>query len=140
MHGVTEFPDPRDPPTGPRYFNFFPDHVMTELILGLTLMIVLSALATALPATMGPKADPLTTPEVIKPEWYFYVAFRWLKLFSLTFAVLSSGFIVGLMFIWPWIDNLLRRLTGIEEISVYIGIAATGLLVGLTVWEAAVAH
>ena len=46
------------------------------------LMIVLSALATILPATMGPKADPLTTPEVIKPEWFFYVTFRWLKLFS----------------------------------------------------------
>ena len=72
-------------------------------------MIVLCALATVLPATMGPKADPLTTPEVIKPEWFFYVSFRWLKLFSLTFAVISSGFIVGAMFVWPWIDKVLRR-------------------------------
>ena len=39
-------------------------------MLGLVLMIVLSVLATVLPATMGAKADPLTTPEVIKPEWY----------------------------------------------------------------------
>ena len=37
-------------------------------------MILLSALATILPATTGgPPADPLTTPEVIKPEWWFYV-------------------------------------------------------------------
>jgi quinol-cytochrome oxidoreductase complex cytochrome b subunit len=140
MHGVTELVDPRDPPTGPRYFNFFPDHVMTELIIGLVLMVVLSALATALPAEMGPKADPLTTPEVNKPEWYFYVAFRWLKWFSLTFAVLSTGFIVATMFAWPWIDKLLVRLTGIEDISVYVGIVATFLLIGLTVWEAVVAH
>ena len=140
MHGVTEFKEPSDEPGGPRYFNFFPDHMLTELIIGLVLMIVLCALASVLPATMGPKADPLTTPEVIKPEWFFYVSFRWLKLFSLSFAVVSSGFIVAAMFVWPWIDKLLRWITGIEEISVYIGIVATALLIGLTVWEAAVAH
>ncbi len=89
---------------------------------------------------MGPKADPLTTPEVIKPEWWFYVSFRWLKLFSLSFAVLSTGFIVGAMFLWPWIDGALRKITGKEEVSVYIGIVATLLLVGLTVWEAVVTH
>lgn len=140
MHGVTEFPDPEARPDQPRHFNFFPDHMLSELIIGLVLMILLCALATVLPATMGPKADPLTTPEVIKPEWFFYVSFRWLKLFSLSFAVISSGFIVGAMFAWPWIDKVLRRVTGIEEISVYIGIVATFLLIGLTVWEAVVAH
>lgn len=140
MHGVTEFPDPNDAPKGPRHFNFFPDHMLTELMIGLVLMIVLCALATALPAAMGPKADPLTTPEVIKPEWFFYVSFRWLKLFSLSFAVISTGFIVAAMFIWPWIDVVLRRITGNDDISVYIGIVATFLLIGLTVWEAAVAH
>jgi quinol-cytochrome oxidoreductase complex cytochrome b subunit len=140
LHGVTEMREPGEAPGEPRHFDFFPDHMCTEIIIGLILMVVLSALATLLPAELGPKADPLTTPEVIKPEWFFYVAFRWLKLFSLTFAVLSSGFIVAAMFVWPWIDALLRRLTRIEEISVYIGVAATLLLVGLTVWEAAVPH
>lgn len=140
MHGVTELRDENDPPDQPRHFNFFPDHVMTELAIGLVLMILLSALATVFPATLGPKADPLTTPEVIKPEWWFYVSFRWLKLFSLTFAVLSTGFIVAAMFLWPWIDSLLRRLTRNEDISVYIGVVATFLLIGLTVWEAVVAH
>ncbi len=140
MHGVTEFPDPDDTPKGPRHFNFFPDHMLTELIIGLTLMVILCALSTVFPATMGPKADPMTTPEVIKPEWFFYVSFRWLKLFSLSFAVISTGFIVGAMFVWPWIDKVLRRITGIEDISVYVGIVATFLLIGLTVWEAAVAH
>ncbi len=140
MHGVTELKFGDEDPDKPDHFNFFPDHVMTELIMGLVLMIVLSALATVFPATMGPAADPLTTPEVIKPEWFFYVSFRWLKLFSLSFAVLSTGFIVGAMFLWPWIDSALRKLTKNEDISIYIGIIATFLLVGLTVWEAVVAH
>ena len=140
LHGVTELKFEDDEPDKPDHFNFFPDHLMTELTIGLVLMILLSALATVLPATMGPVADPLTTPEVIKPEWFFYVSFRWLKLFSLSFAVLSTGFIVAAMFLWPWIDAVLRKLTRNEDISVYIGIAATFVLVGLTVWEAVVAH
>ena len=140
MHGVTELKFEDEEPDKPDHFNFFPEHMMTELMIGLVLMILLSVLATVFPATMGPAADPLTTPEVIKPEWFFYVSFRWLKLFSLSFAVLSTGFIVAAMFLWPWIDAGLRKLTGKEDISVYIGILGTCLLVGLTVWEAVVAH
>lgn len=140
MHGVTDLKFADEAPDKPDHFNFFPDHMMTELTIGLVLMIVLSALTTVFPATMGPAADPQTTPEHIKPEWFFYVSFRWLKLFSLTFAVISTGFIVAAMFLWPWIDATLRKLTRNEDISVYIGILATFLLIGLTVWEAVVAH
>ena len=137
LHGVTEFRDEAE--EEPQYFNFFPDHFYTELIIGLVLMIILSFLATTFPVQMGPKADPLHTPEIIKPEWYFYVMFRWLKLFSIGTAVLSIGLIIFAMFAWPWIDALLRRL-GWENASVYIGIVAVLALVGLTVWEALVPH
>lgn len=140
LHGVTELQFEDEPEAKPKHFNFFPDHVLTELMIGLVLMILLSALATIFPATMGPRADPLVTPEEIKPEWFFYVSFRWLKLFPLTAAVLSTGFIVAAMFLWPWIDRVLRKLTGNEDVSIYIGIVATFLLIGLTVWEAVVAH
>lgn len=140
LHGVTEFKIENAAPQEPEHFNFFPDHFFMELILGLVLMVILSALATLLPASIGDKADPLTTPEVIKPEWFFYATFRWLKLFSSTAAVLSMGLIVFMMFVWPWIDAALRKLTGWEEISVYIGIVAVFAITGLTVYEAAVAH
>lgn len=140
LHGVTELKFEDEPPGQPPHFNFFPEHLATELSLGLVLMILLSVLATVFPATMGPRADPLFTPEVIKPEWFFYATFRWLKLFGPTFAVLSMGFIVGAMFLWPWIDALLIRLTKRPDASVYIGIVAVFLLIGLTVWEAIVTH
>lgn len=140
LQGVTEFEfeDEKDAPK--KTFNFFPDHLYTEIMIGLMLMIVLSVLATVLPATMGPKADPLVTPEVIKPEWFFYVAFRWLKLFSITTAVLSTGFIVFVMFAWPFIDAWIRRHTRFSEASVWVGIVAAMAIMGLTIWEAVVAH
>jgi quinol-cytochrome oxidoreductase complex cytochrome b subunit len=140
LQGVTEFKFEDEPEDKPAFFNFFPDHLYTEMIMGLILMIVLSVLATVLPATMGPRADPLITPEVIKPEWFFYVAFRWLKLFTGTAAVLSMGFITFVMFIWPFIDGWLRRKNPLRETSVWVGIAAALAIIGLTVWEASVAH
>ena len=140
IQGVTEYRF-RDEPSGePAHFQFFPDHLYTELIIGLVLMIVLSALATILPAELGPKADPLTTPEVIKPEWFFYVAFRWLKLFSGTTAMLTQGLIVFVMFCWPFIDDWLVRRFKYADISVWIGVTGALTIMGLTMWEALVAH
>ncbi len=140
LQGVTEFKFSDEPKDKPGFFSFFPDHLFTEVIIGLVLMLLLSFLASVVPAHLGPKADPFTTPETIKPEWFFYVMFRWLKLFSGTFAVLSIGFIIFAMFIWPWLDAGLRRITRNEEISTWIGIVAVIALIGLTVWEALAAH
>jgi len=140
LHGVTEFRFEDEPDDAPKHFDFFPDHLYTELAIGLVLMVVLSALATILPATMGPPADPLHTPDVIKPEWYFYATFRWLKLFSVTTAVLSMGFVGFAMVAWPWIEAGIRRLTKWEDAGLWIGVLVALGIIGMTVWEAAVAH
>jgi quinol-cytochrome oxidoreductase complex cytochrome b subunit len=138
--GVTElkFAGEEDQPA--RHFKFFPDHFYTELIIGLTLMLLLSALATLLPVGMGPRADPLTTPEIIKPEWFFYVTFRWLKLFTGLTAILTQGFIIFIMFAWPFIDAWLVKRFKYAEVSVWVGAAAALAIMGLTMWEALVAH
>jgi quinol-cytochrome oxidoreductase complex cytochrome b subunit len=140
LQGVTEFRFEDETGGGPKTFNFFPDHLYTEIMIGLVLMVLLSALATIFPATLGPEANPLQTPEVIKPEWFFYVAFRWLKLFSGTAAVLSMGFVVFVMFAWPFIDSWIRRKTKFQEASVWVGILAVIAIVALTVWEAVAKH
>ncbi|OHB71217.1 MAG: hypothetical protein A2V70_10985 [Planctomycetes bacterium RBG_13_63_9] len=138
--GITELRFEDEPEGAPEHFDFFPDHLYTELIIGLTLMVVLSALATILPAGMGPPADPLNTPNVIKPEWFFFATFRWLKLFSITFAVLSTGLVVCVMVLWPWIDAVIRRVTRWKDASVWIGAAVVLTIVALTIWEAVVTH
>lgn len=140
LQGVTEFRFKDEEGKAPKTFNFFPDHLYTELIIGLILMILLSALATIFPATMGPQANPLQTPEVIKPEWFFYVAFRWLKLFGGTVAILSMGFIIFTIFTWPFIDGWLRKHTKLQEASVWVGVVGALAVIGLTVWEAVARH
>lgn len=140
MHGVTALRFEDEPPEAPKEFPFFPDHFATELLIGLVLMIVLSTLALVAPAGMGPRADPLVTPEVIKPEWFFYMMFRWLKLFSGTLAVLSIGLIVFLMVAWPLVDAWIRRQWPGSEASVWVGIGSVLAIIGLTVWEAVVPH
>ena len=139
IQGISEFRFKGDEERK-RFFNFFPDHVLTEAIMALILMIILSALTILFPAHLGDKANPLITPEVIKPEWYFYTVFRWLKLFSGTFAILSIGLIVFLMFTWPFVDSFIRKKTKYAEMSVWIGIVSVTAIIGLTVWEALVAH
>ena len=140
LQGVTELKFRDEPETADRKFPFIPDHLYTELIIGLVLMVLLSALATLVPATMGPLADPLTTPEEIKPEWFFYVTFRWLKLMGGTTAVLSMGLIAFVMFSWPFIDARFQRYARLREASVWIGVAATLLIIGMTIWEAVAQH
>ncbi len=140
LHGVTELRFEDEPEEDAGFFNFFPDHVYTELIIGMVLMVMLSVLATAEPAGLSARADPLTTPEVIKPEWFFYATFRWLKLFSGTFAVLSMGFAAGAMIVWPWIDAAIRRWTRWKEAGTGIAVVTVLAIVAMTVWEAAVKH
>jgi len=140
LQGISPLVFEDEPKNAPKTYRFFPDHLYTEIAVGAGLMVVLSVLATVFPATMGPEAAPLTTPEIIKPEWYFYVAFRWLKLFSGTAAILSMGLIVFLMFVWPFVDRFLRRKTHRADISVWIGVAAVVAILGLMLWEAIVPH
>ncbi len=140
LHGITEFRFEDEPPGAKRTFDFFPDHLLTELAIGLVLMIVLSVLASVFPVPLGPRADPLSTPEVIKPEWFFYVAFRWLKLFSESVAFGSLGVILLVMAAWPFVDGAIRRRRPRSEASVWVGIVAVLAILGLTVWEASVVH
>jgi len=119
-------------------YPLIPDHLLTEIAVGLVLIIGATCLSVLLPAELGPPADPLNTPEHIKPEWYFYFTFRWLKLSSLRAGVIGVGLAAGLLFLWPFIDAAIRRRWPRSEISMFFG--ALGLIVFLafTLWEALV--
>lgn len=139
LHGVTPFEFRADRGTG-RTYPFFPDHLLKEIIIGLVLGVVLTCLALIFPTGLEERANPLQTPAHIKPEWYFYWAFRWLKLLGLTASVLTLGAAAFLALCWPFIDARIRRLRPRSEASVWIGALAVLGLIALTLWEALAAH
>ena len=135
LHGVTELRFDDEQEGEAKYFRFFPDHVLTELIIGVGLMIVLSAFAVIFPAGLDDRADPLVTPAHIKPEWYFFFAFRWLKLTGLGVAMFTMGLGGAVFVLWPFVDKVLSRFTT-REIAIPIGIVAFAGVIALTIWEA----
>ena len=52
----------------------------------------------------------------------------------------AVGAVGAAAFAWPFIDALLRRRWPRSEASVWIGILGVLLIIGLTLWEAAVEH
>lgn len=101
-------------------------------------MFLLALLTLVFPPHMGEKANPLQTPDHIKPEWYFFFQFRLLKLMGLNTAVLLTGVMFGLLVLWPWVDSVLEKLAPKKDVGVYVGIAAFTCFLVLTVWEAMV--
>ena len=137
LHGVSEFRFSHDEDE-PRSFPLIPDHVLTEISILLTLFILLNVIAVISPAGLGEPANPQVTPEHIRPEWYFYFAFRWLKLTSLRVGVLGTFTAALVMIFWPAVDAALVRLAPKRDLSVLFGIAAVLVVVVFTVWEALV--
>src|SRR5262249_20163190 len=123
IHGMSSETRFRSQENEPRTFPFVPDHVLTEMMIALVLMTVLNVLAVMLPAHLGDPANPAVTPEHIRPEWYFYFAFRWLKLTSLRVGVLGVFAAALVMLFWPAVDTGLRRLAPKRELSIGFGVA-----------------
>lgn len=119
-------------------FPFYPDHFYTELIIGLALTFILTILALVYPAHMGDPANPLVTPEHIKPEWYFYATFRWLKLTSLQVGVMGTMVFMGLLLFWPFIDRIFMKKFPGRDVSFWIGVVGFLTFLVFTVWEAMV--
>jgi len=132
--GVSELGSPKSDDA--KTFPFIPDHLFSEIVLALFLMFLLTCLALIFPAGLAEKADPLTTPEHIKPEWYFFWAFRWLKLMSDQAAIITQGLFIGTIVAWPLIDGWIRRRSPDSELSIRFGAAGVIFLLILTVWEA----
>ena len=136
--GVTELKFKEDEGGPVRHFPFFPNHFLMEVIIGMCLALVLVFLVVVFPAGLGPPADPFVTPEHIKPEWYFYFTFRWLKLTSLQMGILGTGSAFVLLLFWPFIERVLAKRFPERNFSVWLGIVAILTLIVFTVWEAMV--
>ncbi|OGW15734.1 MAG: hypothetical protein A2035_04015, partial [Nitrospirae bacterium GWA2_42_11] len=94
---------------------FWPNHALKEIAAAFLLIALLATLTLLSPAPMLPKADPLTTPEHIKPEWFFLAAYQILKGAEIlrflgnwapkTIGILFELIFVVLLFAVPFIDK-----------------------------------
>ena len=58
---------------------FFPNYVILEVIVSFLVLAALIVLASLLPVGLEEKADPFSTPQHIKPEWYFLWIYQFIK-------------------------------------------------------------
>ncbi len=125
------------PQEKPDSIPFYPDHVRTELwvTLGIVAVVfVIGALGMLFPLGLGAPADPLDTPEHIKPEWYFLALYQLLKFVPKTAGVLLP--IIGLvvLMLWPFIDRRPDASPRAARIRlIVVGVAVVGFI-AMTIW------
>ena len=138
-HGVTELYFKHEDKSKHKTFPFWPDHVMTELVMVTIIMFLLLILSLLFPVHMGEPANPNVTPLHIKPEWYFYPVFRWLKVTNLTVGVIGPIVFLGLLFFWPYVDKFFEKVFPGKEVAMWIGALGAILITVFLVWET-IAH
>lgn len=95
-----------------RMERFYPKQLLKDSIFILLVFVVLVVLASALPARLGPQADP-TADFLARPAWYFLPLFELLKYFpgklSLIPTVVLPGVLLTLIFLLPFFDRRQER-------------------------------
>ena len=122
---------------------FFPNYIILEVIVGFIILAALIALASLLPAGLEEKADPFSTPQHIKPEWYFLWIYEFIKLppFLLgpgVAAGLAGIFVpaigILLLILLPFLDRKPERLPRRRKVAMTITALILAILVALSIW------
>ena len=132
LHGVSRLEGDTRTDTYP----FVPDHVLREAAVGLVLLLAMVVYVMAAPPELGDKADPNLTPAHIRPEWYFFPSYRWLKVVPLQVGLWTTTAFVLAMVFWPWIGAGLDRLAPGRRIGTWVGATFWLGTIALLLWEA----
>jgi quinol-cytochrome oxidoreductase complex cytochrome b subunit len=92
--------------------RFWPTHVLDQVIIFYLLGGVLITLAILLPFRLHEPADPLRTPEGIKPEWYFLPMYQALKYVPKVVGIALTTLGGILLLVWPFLDRVLDSWKG----------------------------
>jgi quinol-cytochrome oxidoreductase complex cytochrome b subunit len=117
-------------------YKFFPDHVLTEINIGLFILFLCTILAIILPVEMTEKANPLITPEHIKPEWYFFPMYKWIKMTPEAVGIFFPMIVIGIFIFWPFIDSWITKITKSKVLPVIIGVIGMVIVTSLMIIEA----
>jgi len=110
---------------------FWPVHMAKEACVAAVCFGLLFTLAVLWPWEIGEPANPLETPEGIKPEWYFLPTYQLLKYFTgpvgkvLGLVAASVPFV--LLLFWPFIERSPGRHPRRRKWGVTVGVIAVVL-------------
>jgi quinol-cytochrome oxidoreductase complex cytochrome b subunit len=124
---------------------FYPDHMRTEffVVLGvLAIVLIIGIIAMFNPVGIGEPADPLNTPAHVKPEWYFLSLYQILKkippmvlgIQGKMLGVVIPVILVGLIVIWPFLDNKPDKSRKIYWIRMALAFVVIVTIIALTIW------
>jgi ubiquinol-cytochrome c reductase cytochrome b subunit len=113
--------------------RFFPRHVARESVVFMAFLTALVAVVFLVPPEVGAKADPLRSPEGVKPEWYFLPTYQLLKLFPKLLGIVVSFVPFLLLLLWPFLDRGPARHPRQRRWGVGLGVVALLLAVAFGV-------
>ena len=122
---------------------FFPNYVILEVIVAYGVLAALIVLASLLPVGLEEKADPFSTPQHIKPEWYFLWIYQFIKIPPIflgpgVLAGLAGIFIpaigILLLFLLPFLDRKPERHPRDRKLAMAITVLIVIIFVALSIW------
>ena len=137
-------------PRGPRYtfehehhyggIPFFPNYAVKDAAVISFFLTLLAAIVFFWPTLFIPPsgfepADPFTTPEHIKPEWYFLWAYQTLRIFPDKFLGLAVQVIaMTFLALLPFIDRTRERRPARRPIFLVCYVGGILIFVALSIW------
>ena len=116
---------------------FYPDHAALEakvaLVFGI-LVIIIGVIGLFAPVGLGAPADPMDTPEHVKPEWYFLSLYQLLRYIPETIGASLPVVVILILLIWPFLDNKPDTSKKIVRTRFWISVIGMIILVALTIW------
>jgi quinol-cytochrome oxidoreductase complex cytochrome b subunit len=123
---------------------FWPHYALSEFIAWYVILGILVTLSALFPAGLEDKANPLLTPEHVKPEWYFLSVYQFLKVASI-FNFLGSeaprlvgiflpGVALALLFFLPFLDRSRKRPAHTRPVMLAVVVLVLLIIIALTVW------
>lgn len=123
---------------------FWPHYVLSELIAWYVILGVLVTLSAIFPAGLEGKANPLQTPEHVKPEWYFLAVYQFLKVAAVfnflgseaprLLGILLPGIGLAALFFLPFLDHGAKRPASKRPLMLVLVVLVLVVVIALTVW------
>jgi len=113
---------------------FFPNYILDEIIAWYALLALLVVIATLFPVGLEAQADPLVTPEHIKPEWYFLGLYELLKFVPRIVGIMALPIGVLVIAAWPFFDRNPEVRPRKRILPLLVAAVVLIGLIGLTIW------